>query len=227
MNLLCLLTKGRTFKDMADRPGAYKLLDSSTLPKYGAAKRLPSRWSHSAPQTAQASLFDQQPKTVKPTVVEAHKSVTPPVEPVEPVKPSVSVASPSPFAQVAKKEAKTSEMPFARGTWNRTVKFCRAIVQRFIFGRKGRPVRGPTVQAELALEKVTVMRNNLNEDDLEVVLVERKVGTGEKPLARLSKMEMTGDAWLRLTAPFRKKNSENAFSPKAETKPSPELSARV
>jgi hypothetical protein len=75
------------------------------------------------------------------------------------------------------------------------------------------------------LEKVTVMRNDLNEDDLEVVLVERKGGTGGKPLARLSRMEMTGEAWSRLTAPFRKKNSENAFSPKAETTVSPELSA--
>ncbi len=71
------------------------------------------------------------------------------------------------------------------------------------------------------------MRNDLNEDDLEVVLVERKVGTGEKPLARLSKMEMTGEAWIRLTSPFRKKGSENAFSPKEETKASPELSAPV
>jgi hypothetical protein len=60
-----------------------------------------------------------------------------------------------------------------------------------------------------------------------VVLVERKVGTGEKPLARLSKMEMTGEAWTRLTAPFRRKGHENAFSPKEEAKPSPELSAHA
>jgi hypothetical protein len=68
----------------------------------------------------------------------------------------------------------------------------------------------------LALEKVTVLKNDLNEDNLEVVLVERKVGTGGKPLARLSKMEMTGEAWFRLTAPFRKKNSESAISPKED-----------
>jgi hypothetical protein len=53
------------------------------------------------------------------------------------------------------------------------------------------------------------------------------VGTGQKPLARLSKIEMTGEAWLRLTAPFRKKSHGNAFSPKEETKPSPVLSAHV
>ena len=62
---------------------------------------------------------------------------------------------------------------------------------------------------------------------MEVVLVERKVGTGGKPLARLSKMEMTGDAWMRLTAPFRKKNNDSAINSKAEMKASPELRARV
>jgi hypothetical protein len=29
-------------------------------------------------------------------------------------------------------------------------------------------------------------------------------------------MEMTGEAWFRLTAPFRKKNSESAISPKED-----------
>ena len=220
MNPLCLLTKGRTFKDMADRPGAYKLLANRALPKFTAGRRPPSGPSHSAPQTAQTSLFEQPPAAVKATVVEARKSAAPPVETV---KPSQPVVSKSPFAQ----DAKTSKMACARGVWRRSVSFCKRLVQRFVFGRKGRPVHETTVQTELALEKVTVMRNDLNEDDLEVVLVERTVGTGEKPLARLSKMEMTGEAWNRLTAPFRKKSSENAFSPKAETKPSPELSAPV
>ena len=89
-------------------------------------------------------------------------------------------------------------------------------MQRICFWAQG--TSGPpraSVQAELALDKVTVMRNNLNEDDLEVVLVERKVGTGEKPLARLSKMEMTGEAWLRLTAPFRKKRQRKRDQPQS------------
>jgi hypothetical protein len=220
MNPLCLLTKGRTFKDMAARPGAYKLPANRALPKFTAGGRPPSGPAHSAPQTAQTSLFEQPPAAVKATVVETRKSVAPPVETARPSQP---VVLKSPFAQAAK----TSEKACARGVWRRTASFCKGLVQRFVFGRKGRPVHETTVQTELALEKVTVMRNDLNEDDMEVVLVERKVGTGEKPLARLSKMEMTGEAWSRLTAPFRKKGSENAFSPKAETKPSPELSAPV
>jgi hypothetical protein len=224
MNPLCLLTKGRTFKDMAPRLGAYKLLASSTIPKYAAGKRLPVRPSYSAPEPAQKSLFEQPPAPVQATMIEPPKSVVPPViPPVVPDEPLQPVVSNSPFAP----GAKTSEKACARGTWKRITSFCRGLIQRFIFGRKRRSSRGPTIQAELALEKVTVMRNDLNEDDLEVVLVERKVGTGEKPLARVSKMEVTTEVWLKLMAPFRKKNSESASDPKAGTKPSPELIAGV
>jgi hypothetical protein len=145
--------------------------------------------------------------------------------PVIPAKVATPVIppSPSPFSAQAKPTAK----PSGSGLWERIALFCKRLVQRFVFGRKGRPVRGATVQTELALDKVTPLRNNLDEDDLEVVLVERRVGTGKKPLASLSKMEMTGEAWNKLTAPFRKKGSENAFSPKAETNRSPELSAQA
>ena len=223
MNPLCLLTKGRTFKDMADRPGAYKLLAGSALPKLMPGKRPPSRWAHPAPpKAAQKSLFEQRPKPVPSPVVEARKSVVPPMEPIKRPKPMVS-----PFAQDYIKDVNPAAKPCTGGSWKRTVALGKIWLRRFVYGQKGRPVHGPTVQAELALEKVTVLRNNLNEDDMEVVLVERKVGTGEKPLARVSKMEMTGEAWLRLTAPFRKKNSESVFSSKAEASPSPELGARV
>jgi hypothetical protein len=41
-------------------------------------------------------------------------------------------------------------------------------------------------------------------------------------------MEMPGEAWNKLAVLFRKKSSENVFSPKAEeARPSPELSAHV
>jgi hypothetical protein len=101
------------------------------------------------------------------------------------------------------------------------------LADQIIYGRKRREIHGTGVQTELALEKVTVLRNDLNEDDLEVVLVERKVGTGAKPLARLSRLEMTGEAWIRLTAPFRKKDSESGAGVGEETKSSAEVSAHV
>jgi hypothetical protein len=199
--------KRRTFKDAAVRPSAYKLLATGTSPKYSAGRRPSPSCSDAEPPTAQTSLFEPGP------------SVTPPDDTVKPAEPAATPSS-SPFAQEPKKEAdkesKTSKKPSTHETWKQITHVYKRWVQRIVFGRKGRPVHRPTVQTELALEKVTVLKNDLNEDNLEVVLVERKVGTGGKPLARLSKMEMTGEAWFRLTAPFRKKNSESAISPKED-----------
>jgi hypothetical protein len=100
-------------------------------------------------------------------------------------------------------------------------------VRQLILGDKHRPYPGAGVQTELALEKVRVMRNNLDEDDLEVVLVQRKVGMDGRPLARVSKMEMTADAWTRLTAPFRKRNNMSASPFSVEKKESVPLGAPV
>jgi hypothetical protein len=223
MNPLCLLTKGRTFKDMADRSGAYKVLGSNAVPRYGSNKRLPSRISHPAPQTTQESLFEVPRVAVEVAVVEVPTAEVPVIPIVTAQPPEPVIPSPSPFAVGAIPAKKRS----ARGTWKQFVSFCKGWVKRIVFGKKRRPAHEASVQAELALEKVTVLRNDLNEDDLEVVLVERKVGTGEKPLARLSKMEMTAEAWIRLTAPFRKKDGESVISPQAESHPAPELTAQV
>jgi len=226
MNPLCLLTKGRTFRDFTDRTGTYKLL-AGAVPKYSDDKRGPARrWQAAVPPTAQASLFDEAPEAAKPvradvsdlslTEKTTEASVVPP-------QPTPAPASPSPAVPTTL----ASQQVRSAGPVRQATGFCRKMWQRFIFGREGHPFQGPTVQTELALEKVTVLRNDLNEDDLEVVLVEKKVGKGEKPLARLSKTEMTGDAWSRLTAPFRKMPSAGAINPKAEKAPSSELSARA
>jgi hypothetical protein len=224
MNPLCILTKTRTFKDIEVRPSAYKLLAESRLPKNAATRRTPS-WSV-APQPAQKTLFEPPPPQPQPIVVE--KVVQPwPVEmeivpeTPAPVQPEPVALANSPFAPGAKKSEKTS----ARGTFKKAVQFSKSILRGLAFTSNRRPARQSTVQTELALEKVTVLRNDLNEDDLEVVLVQRTVGTAEKPLARLSKTETPTEIWNKLTTAFGKKRNENATSPKEETKPSPELSA--
>ena len=179
-----------------------------------------------AAATVQKSLFETSAPVEKEISVEVPIVVTPQVEPVasvEAFEPPKPVISKSPFAE----GAKPAKKPWLRDTWNRGTGFAKGLIQRFFLGRKSRPLHEAATQAELALEKVTVLRNDLNEDDLEVVLVERKVGTGEKPLARLSKMEMPADAWIRLTSPFRKKDGESADNPKAGMNSSPELIARV
>jgi hypothetical protein len=167
-----------------------------------------------AAKPAQTSLFEEPPQAVHAQLVETPTLKVPPVETARPPQPE---AAQSPFSRPAPKpETKKKKFSFT-GVGKKVALFCKRLVQRFVFGRKGRPVHAAGVQTELALEKVKVLRNNLNEDDLEVVLVAGQVGTGpEKPSARLSKMEMTGETWSRLTASFRKKTTENVFGSKAK-----------
>lgn len=210
MNPLCLLNKGKSVKDIEHRPGAYKLL-ANTAPKFQAGKRGAQQAPPPALEPAQKSLFDQPNPVVN--------TPSPVVEAAKAAAPVAPVVSKSPFAPGAEQARKTSGLE----SWKKAFSWLHGSV----WAKKKGPVRASTVQPELALDRVTVLRNDLNEDDLEVVLVERKVGTGEKPLARISKMEMTAEAWLKLTAPFRKKNGESAINPKAGTEQSPELSART
>jgi hypothetical protein len=231
MNPLCLLTKGRTFKDMTDRSGGYKVLGASGLPKYSNSKGGPTRrWHTSEPavQSAQPNLFDAPARPAQEVIKESNKEAAMPIQEAKAMKAEAPAKGPikaSPFSADAKTAAPTAAKD--PGPVRKATGFCRKLWHQFIYGRNPGPFRSPSVQPELALEKVTVLKNNLSEDDLEVVLVERKVGTGEKPLARVSKMEMTGEAWLRLTAPFRKRHSESAPNPKMGKAASPELSARA
>jgi hypothetical protein len=219
MNPLSLLTKGQTLKGLG-RPGRYKLSPQCALPNFQAPRRrmvaVPTVSTPPVAEVKQASLFEQVPVAPEPAVVEA-----PPL--AEQIPASQPVVSGSPFAVKAPKLA----APCGPSLWKRLVGGAKDGVQRLILGDKRRPTPGTGVQTELALEKVRVMRSNLDEDDLEVVLVQRKVGMGGKPLARVSKMEMTGEAWVRLTAPFRKRNNGSASSLVAEKKEPAELGAPV
>jgi hypothetical protein len=218
MNPLCLLTKGRTFKDMGDRSGAYNLLTRGTLPKFISARRFPNTQTRETVEPCHIPIIEPAAAAIPP-IEEAPKSMIPEVKPIAPV----PILDPAPIHDgVSSPFIDPSQMvkvPARPGIWRRMVNFTKDIVKRLILWPKGRSAQRPTVQTELALDKVTVLRNDLDEDNLEVVLMERKVGTSEKPLARLTKMEMTGEAWIKLTAPFRKKSDKTAPHDTAEIKP--------
>jgi hypothetical protein len=67
------------------------------------------------------------------------------------------------------------EPGWPKNGWVRLSAFCSALLQRCRAPRKASPFEGSTVQTELALVKV--MRNDLSDDDLELVPVAKK----EKP----------------------------------------------
>lgn len=147
MNPLSLLNKGQTVKGFKDRSCTYRLTTKGFAPNFSSAKNPPPTVSHREPEASQATLFDQgKSPAVAPPVAPAPK---PPVRAPQPV------SCPTP--------------------WNRLAGFCRHFLGRWTAHRKASPFQGPIVQTELALDKVTVVRNELLDDDLEVVPVGKKV----------------------------------------------------
>jgi hypothetical protein len=150
MNPFRLLTKGRTIRGLRERPGAYKLLERSALPKFSGTKRLVSKTPQPEPENAQPAIVEQ-----------------PQLKPEAPAPVSVApVPTPVP----------TKDQPSKPGLWSRLAAIPVGWTRHWIPWRKRMPFRSPTVQTELDLEKVRVMRNDLCEDDLEVVMIDTKVG---------------------------------------------------
>jgi hypothetical protein len=158
MNPFRLLTKGRTIRGLKERPGAYKLLEKSVLPKFSGPKRPALTTSQPQATNGQPALFEQpqpKPETAAPV------SVAP-----------VSVPAPVPM----------KDQPSKPGFWSRLAGIPAGWARQWIPWRKAQPFQSPTVQTELGLDKVRVMRNDLSEDDLEVVMVDKKAGKKtEKP----------------------------------------------
>jgi hypothetical protein len=150
MNRLSLLTKSHTFEDARDRRGTYKLSEHP-LPKLANSKGPAFAPEHPA-EPLQTGLFEQpQPRP-------AAKATAPPQ--LESTAPS----APKTFANPFKEKSSTESF------WRRAARWGK----RFFAWRPIPSKPAATVQTELALEKVTVVRNDLSEDDLVVVTVDKK-----------------------------------------------------
>jgi hypothetical protein len=164
MNPLRLLTKGRTIRGLKERPGAYKLLEKCAMPNFSGPKRLAPTTPHAEPASPPQAFFEQsQPKREMPTPVTA--APTPRPEPGPTATPAeVKIQPPKPEL------------------WSRLAGIAAGWTRQWIPWRKAPPFQSATVQTELALEKVRVMRNDLSDDDLEVVAMDKKAGNKtEKP----------------------------------------------
>jgi hypothetical protein len=155
MNPFSLLTKGHTFQGIRDRRGAYKLPTRSALPSFAGPKGPSFAAPQPAPEPSQAALFEQAAPAA-PAVVPPKSEAAVPAVPLAAIKPAAAPPAPD-------------------GLWRRAANWCKELVSR----RKRPAARAGGVQTELALEKVTVVRNDLSEDDLEVVTVARKAGLEE------------------------------------------------
>jgi hypothetical protein len=172
MNPFRLLTKGSTIGGLRERPGAYKLLEKSGLPNFSAPKRPAPTTPHSEPSSGQRGLFRRlEPKPEKTALAD-----------VDPAPKPQPTRTPAPV-----KEAK--DQPTKSGLWSRLAAIPAGWTRQWIPWRKALPFQSPAVQTELALDKVKVIRNDLSEDDLEVVLIDKKAGNKTEKPARSEEVE--------------------------------------
>jgi hypothetical protein len=208
--LITLLTMGRTLDRARDRKGAYTLRHINQFPKFGPAARAAAAGSPpagaSAP-SAQPSLFagPKAPAAAAPPVKKADRAgQADPTDRAEQAKPSHPPPAPGDrFLAFAKLSALLAAAA--------------AVVPKTAAGIRGRlRSRGadarPRAQAELALEKVTVLRNDLSDADLVVVEVQPK--TEDSRAAEAPVREPAANTWTRVTARWIKlKNPAEDGSP--------------
>ncbi len=155
MNPMSLLTKGRTFIGFKDGSSVYKLSNKGALPNFSAGRKVSPTPSHPRPEVSQSTLFDP---------------------PRAPASAPVVTPAPAPAAAPAPRPLASAPHPaWGRTVWNRLAGLCREFLRQWTARRKSSPFQGRTVQTELELNRVTVMRNDLLEDDMEVVRVGKKV----------------------------------------------------
>ena len=200
--LITLLTMGHTLDGAKDRKGAYTLRNVNKFPKFGSVTRTgaggASHASHAAP-SVQPSLFEA-PKA--PVVVAPPKEAADGKDGTngthrtdQPQPPQPPRARKDWFRWFAKSGA---WLPAAAAFLPRTA--ARA------WGRFRSPAADsrPRAQGELALEKVTVLRNDLSDSDLVVVAVQPKA---EEPRAAQAGAPEPGNApvtgGIGLTGPAR------------------------
>lgn len=152
MNPLSLLNKGQTINGFKGRTVTYKLPNRSYVPNFSNTKLAPPTTTHE-PQMSQAPR-----EITQPTFFDIPK-------PAAPAPPS----APTPKPPAAPSAPATREP-----VWNQLVAVGRELFKKWADGRKTSPFQRPTVQTELALEKITVVRNDLSEDDVEVIPVPKK-----------------------------------------------------
>jgi hypothetical protein len=148
MNPLSLLTKGRTIRGLKERPGHYKLSGKSAVPNFSEPK---------------PELFKEEGRSKKD---EGRESMQP--APSEQQTPKAERPAPAGLDGAVAGEAPK------QGRWSGLAKRLAGWARSWLPWGKERPFQSAAVQTELALDKVKVVRNDLSQDDLEVVAIDKK-----------------------------------------------------
>ena len=186
MSMMRLLAAGKSLAGLKNPGARYRMTNPRALPKFGSANN--PFHSKAKPEAA--------PAKVAGAAATDHESCSTPAQPATATK---DVHSPQP--SVARNHSATTPAPLQSGL---AEKLRRLFEPRVRPAKSGlsRFVKQP-VQAELTLDNIRVVRNDLSDADLEVVPVKPAIEPSgkQKPVrARWFKPELTGLAWSRLTA---------------------------
>ena len=194
---------------MKDADSPYRMKSERTLPNFGGAKN-PfhsdevatdlADWS----EPADTALTTRPATEASPVLVTGSLFAEPVVEEKSPLHPAPLVASAQPelpkAAPTVKREKKVL-LPAQKATYSLSgEKISRPSVLSRLnplrwFGQSARRPERKPVQTELSLDRVRVVRNELNDADLEVI------SAGRKPTVKLVKPAGTTNGTLnRLTA---------------------------
>ena len=197
MSLIHLLSVGQTLEGTESRPGGYNFKSCNTLPKFApGSRRVPVEAAVPRSRATQPALVREPAASgagnlVAPVLTSRRgmqempeRQVSPAtnagfVAPVRTVRPpvvgSASVARASMIARPAAAPVSShvtapslSQLQARPITPIHAKKGLMSKIKDMLLGRRA-PTPSQGVQTELALEKITVMRNDLTETDLEVV----------------------------------------------------------
>ena len=228
MKLVKLLSVGRSLKSGQTILGKYKLTQGSLLPKFGATFRPVSPDTFAAPtETAPARHEATSPVVL---VEEAKPIVAAPAEAMAilPTPVRWQQTQKIPAGQILTRVEEVApgapRISLAVQVWAKFTDKIFALKQRLAPARSRRKPFSTSVQTEWSLEKVTVMRNDLSEADLEVispkasaVLQNHKVN-----LPELNSVKHAGRSWIKKTAGLFKSGSpfeSTAAESRQETAP--------
>lgn len=175
IDLTKLLAASRSFRGVRKAPAPFKMVDAAAMPKFG--KPAPAA-PDGAIEEPVCALADTLPAAPEPFVLSSGPETSTAVTGRDRHEGSTTPFTPA----RAIKDLPTISLPPA-GHWHRLVRF----LNRFNpFMRRGARVGNRRlIQAELSLTGVRVVRNDLKEDDLEIVPAEPNPARAQtKPLVK-------------------------------------------
>jgi hypothetical protein len=209
MSLMKFLTAGKSF-DQKNSLGRYQIAGKNPLPKFGSAK---NPFAMKKTTTAATPKFAEPETSVAPKTSAADLTKTRklPVLPEQlkqtkrlPVAAAVGASGSIPARQKNPSKIAATVLGAAVATWRKLIRGASAVFAKMNpfawFTREKTPAKSAIprfdksgMQAELSLDNVKVIRNDLNDADVEVIPAKISVSTNFKPALLPEKRKADGE----------------------------------